>query len=1541
MRLIRLLAFFVTLAGVQLSALELFINRAYTTTEKARATIYAHHEGSVFMRIYRVDDVHAYLSGQSNAHTVSEKNERIMQPGYFLWRSLIENLEYALYQVARHYMRADYRERLRKDLGLEKYAYPFRDRFPEANLFTPLQYPVVSEVVLKKSTRNWQVMHHDFEHLKAGYYLIEVSQGRSIAHSPLVISDVALLTKTSPHEVLIYAVNILTGEPLASGFISAYTRQKDKHHFKKNLELKNGIAYTSDVGFLESSQNTLYMLNSAGHLAFSDLYAVDLHQKIYESAIYTDRPVYRIGDKVHVRAVFVRRQGAAAHGKVRYEVTNNHSEKIYSGEGKLSKSGGIAFDLKTQDLKPGRFSVVMEIENEKHTGNFLIEQYKKPETKAAITSEKTTLLSGEAGTVKLVATYYSGEPLAKAKVGITIERSRISYPWWYGLGFDEYYAGDYEYHSWEYVKEFSGELDAKGTLSIPVATDSKAEYDYTYRVRARVHAANREETQASARIKVYRAPVSIRLAQERWFFSAKNPIQFQIHTQSVFDQKPVSATLVAILYRRTYDSKQHKYIDTKVSEISLKTPQTGEIAAEFPATAQAGTYLVRVNLESGGRHTHEYLETYVFGGRYADADNYEAQERSITITANRKKYDLLDTAEFAVRLPVEKKIPVLLTIENDRIRKYTLVAPTEGSFIHREELLSELSPNFEITVTAFDYDKYPRIYSGSTQVVIPPKHRILNMQVVADRSRYRPGEEANLIVRTTDQKNNPVSAEFSLGVVDEAIYAIREDTIRTLPLELNPRIPHSVVTNNSLVFSFYGYGQEKGLYALYKEQSAEAAALMKGQRQKVRIRKNFKDTAYFRAFGQTDKSGVAKLTVPLPDNLTEWRITAHAVSTSGLSGTHRTGLIVAKDFALRLAQPRFLRERDEAKLRLLVSNQLKESQTAVFDTQFSELKIQGAFPKSLTIPAGEERFVDFTVTAPFYPKDGQANLKFIARSEKDSDGLQLGLPILPYGVENYVAAQKLYADKETTWHTTLQLDKDARTEHAQMIVSYIPGILPSVVETLPYLIRYPYGCVEQTLSTFLPAVWASRAAKELRLPLPVKSSELTKITEAGLNKLYGYQHSDGGWGWWSEDPTDIYMTAYVLDGLREASLAKLAINKNVMAVGMRKLGEQLTVSHLTDMKESYSRHRWLYAQKVYVVVNPKSPLTKTIHDEWIAFLAGGFAEPTGLALMLQGANAAGFTDIRNKALEKLVAIRKSNREGTYFETSGNHNYYWYNDRDETTAQVLMALIETTRKPKELAERGLISYLIARKTHSRWRSTKVSALVTKAFSAYAMRTGEKLTATRVIAEVDGERRDATFDPKNFTSADMQIAFKTTSRAAKVKIRRTGSGFFLARAEWRHYLNKPLIAPREGDFKMTRRFYAVDKSGNTFNKGAPGYVFKPGQVVMTELSLTASKGSEYLLVEDMIPAGFEPLSTAELNELGRLRYDNYAGVPSATTRLDDRVGLAKTYMSKELFAPRAFYRAVFPGKYQTMPVQGGLMYYPETFAYSSSDVITITD
>lgn len=1522
-----------------LAALEVFLNRPFTSTEKPQVTLYASGQGALFLRLYRIDDVHRHLGGQPNAHTVTEKNRRLMQPGYFLWRSVVENLEHSLYQLARRYLRADYREQLRAALGLDRYAFPFRDQFPEANLFAALPYPIIAEHAIAVRARHWQALRHEFTPLAPGYYLIEVSQGRHIAHAPLVVSDIAMVTKTSPHNVLVYAINLKTGAPLADGVVTAYVREKQIHQQKLSFALKDGIAYTEQTGFLSGAENTVYVLEHGRHLAFTDLYSIDATRGLYEAAIYTDRPVYRMGDTVEVRAVFIRKQGPAAHGRAKFQIRNDSNEVLHAGAAQLSAAGSAAFSYKTGSLKPARYTIQMELDGETHRASFLIEQYRKPESRANMNATQTILLSGDRAEATLSAAYYSGEALANVKAEITIERSRIGYPWWSGLGFAEYYADSDEDTRWQFVKDYEASLDQAGKLPIAFSTDAKADADYQYRVRATVRAKNREETQAAMRFKVYRAPVSLRLSQDRWYFNRTTPISFRVSATEVLAQKPAQTAVSAELLRRQYDATKQKWHDVPVSALDLRTNDLGEALGEFAPVASGGVYLVRVKCSASGRETAEYLETYV----YSEGDFYggygDQAERPVAVSPGKKKYGLYETAEFAVRMPVQKRLPVLVTLENDRIRKYRLLSHAEPHFLHSEELKAFLSPNFELVVTALDLDGYPRYYSGSAQLVLPPEHRMMRVEIVPDRQRYRPGEQANLLVKTSDHKGRPVSAEFSLGLVDEAIYAIREDSLTSLALALNPRLPHSVVTGNSLQFSFYGYGTEKSLYALYHEQMAEAAAMRKGNAGEVRVRKDFRDTAFFTAQGKTDTDGVARIAVALPDNLTDWRITAHAHSSAGLAGSERYNLTVSKDFSLRLAQPRFLRERDEARLRLLVQNQLNVPQTAVFEASFSALRLAQAFPAQLVVPAQSERYVDFTVSAPVYPKTGQATLKFVARSEKENDGLQLQLPILPYGVENYTAVQKNFADNENSWSTTLQLQPDARTDLAEIQMSFTPGVVPAVLETLPYLINYPYGCVEQTLSTFLPAIWAGEAAKKLKLPLPVQPAQLKEITEQGLKKLYGYQHGDGGWGWWSDDATDVYMSAYTLWGLLEARRAGFAVDDNVWKQGGKYLAQQLTTASTADSSDGYALNRLIFAQMVHLDSVQKSPLAGKIRSEWNSLLSGKLRDPYALALVLQGASAAAWPEIRQQALDRLASLRKSAAQGSYFEQETARAWYWYSDREEITAQVLRAL-QVAGENTKTVQRELISFLIAQKKERRWRSTRLSALITRAFAVWAASSGESVGKVSVAAEVDGERRDVEFDPRKSSPADLLLSFATKARDARLRLSRSSRGFFLARAEWKHYLNKPLIIPREGNFALSRRFYAVDRSGNSYTRGAAQYRFKVGDLVMTEIDLKADKGAEYLLLEDMIPAGFEPLNRDEWVQLGNLRYDPN-NAPAAVTRLDDRVGLAKTRMESEHFVPRAFYRAVFPGTYQAMPAQGGLMYYPESFAYSASDVITIVE
>ena len=126
-----------------------------------------------------------------------------------------------------------------------------------------------------------------------------------------------------------------------------------------------------------------------------------------------------------------------------------------------------------------------------------------------------------------------------------------------------------------------------------------------------------------------------------------------------------------------------------------------------------------------------------------------------------------------------------------------------------------------------------------------------------------------------------------------------------------------------------------------------------------------------------------------------------------------------------------------------------------------------------------------------------------------------------------------------------------------------------MLDALPYLIDYPYGCTEQTMSRFLPAAITAKTLRDLGLKPEDRDGqdlrrhrtsrlrrathpkgkhdlkELDAITRQSLERLYNFQHADGGWGWWKDGDSDHFMTAYVLWGMTLARQAGIEVKPDV------------------------------------------------------------------------------------------------------------------------------------------------------------------------------------------------------------------------------------------------------------------------------------------------------------------------------------------------------------------------------------------------------------
>ena len=160
--------------------------------------------------------------------------------------------------------------------------------------------------------------------------------------------------------------------------------------------------------------------------------------------------------------------------------------------------------------------------------------------------------------------------------------------------------------------------------------------------------------------------------------------------------------------------------------------------------------------------------------------------------------------------------------------------------------------------------------------------------------------------------------------------------------------------------------------------------------------------------------------------------------------------------------------------------------------------------------------------------------------------MEITIPALVHGS----AQRQFFAGRMSdTFSFDIELPQKRKPSLTKLELNLSPSLLAVMLDGLPYLAQYPYGCVEQTLSRFVPAVIARKAVKDLSLPSERLPPNLDDMVQKGLERLVGFQHGDGGWGWWSSDRTNLWMTAYVVYALGLAKDAGVNVDANMITRG--------------------------------------------------------------------------------------------------------------------------------------------------------------------------------------------------------------------------------------------------------------------------------------------------------------------------------------------------------------------------------------------------------
>ena len=284
-------------------------------------------------------------------------------------------------------------------------------------------------------------------------------------------------------------------------------------------------------------------------------------------------------------------------------------------------------------------------------------------------------------------------------------------------------------------------------------------------------------------------------------------------------------------------------------------------------------------------------------------------------------------------------------------------------------------------------------------------------------------------------------------------------------------------------------------------------------------------------------------------------------------GEGQTDVVTRKDLIIRMETAAFLRQKDEVVLSAIVHNYLKTEKNVQVALELGEHEklldiLVGNLTQTAKIAANQEARVDWRVKVL---DEGQATIRMKALTDEESDAMEQKFPCYVHGMLKMEAVSGAIRPAGTEGKFTVKVPAERRPKESRLEVRYSPTLAGAMVDALPYLVEYPYGCTEQTLNRFLPTVITQKVLINMGLNLkeiqkkrtnlnaqeigndqerakqwkhyernPVfDEDEVRRMVKEGVERLTEMQLSDGGWGWfsgWGEHSTP-HTTALVIHGL--------------------------------------------------------------------------------------------------------------------------------------------------------------------------------------------------------------------------------------------------------------------------------------------------------------------------------------------------------------------------------------------------------------------------
>ena len=827
------------------------------------------------------------------------------------------------------------------------------------------------------------------------------------------------------------------------------------------------------------------------------------------------------------------------------------------------------------------------------------------------------------------------------------------------------------------------------------------------------------------------------------------------------------------------------------------------------------------------------------------------------------------------------------------------------------------------------------------------------------------------------------------------VAGLRSHTVRNMPPGAAPMVAES----RTIVGLGAPVALAKGEAQLDAAAGGEAGG---GEMQQPTVRSNFADTAFWAGSITTDKTGLAEVNFKLPESLTGWKVRTWAMGLGTKVGQAETEVTTKKNLLVRLQAPRFFVEKDEVVISANVHSYLKTDKTVqvslIVDGKLllpldpaKQAGDETDLTRTIQLVSGGEQRVEWRIKAA---SQGTTSITVKALTDEESDAMQMEFPVYVHGMQKTDSFSRSIPPAENSGKVSFDIPEARRPEESRLETRFSPTLAGAMVDALPYLVDYPYGCTEQTLNRFLPTVITQRVLLTMQLDLkqiqakrtnlnaqeigddverakrwkrfdrnPVFDEvEVRDMVKEGLQRLTSMQVSDGGWGWFSGfgERSWPHTTAVVVHGLQVARANDVAIVPGVLERGLEWLkryqDEQVQwIKNWGQKDVRQKQHADALDAFVYMVLIDaeisNNDMNEFLYRDRVQLPV--YAKALyGLALQHQQQ-----ADKLKMILENIdqFVVQDEENQTAYLKLPEQGWWYWYGSDVEANAYYLKLLSRTN--PQDIRASRLVKYLLNNRRHATyWNSTRDSALCIEALADYLRASGEDKPNMTVEVWFDGQKqKEVKIDSTNLFTFDNKFLLEgeavTTGRHT-LELRKQGTGPLYFQVYQTNFTLEDFITRAGLEIKVDRKFYKLTRVDQKIDaQGARGQavkqtvekyertelpnlsLLKSGDLVEIELVIDSKNDYEYLLFEDLKAAGFEPVEV-------RSGYNGNSMGAFVEFR-DERVAFLVRQLMRGTHSISYRLRAEIPGQFSALPTRASAMYAPELKANSDEMKVRISD